>query len=253
MKNKTTNWETSSEWYDKVVGNKGHYYHEHLILPKVTSWFRKTELTSLIDLACGNGILSRYISKDVHYLGLDGSPSLIKSALQQKATPSHEFKVQDLMQPFDSSKKFSHAACILAIQNLQDPLPLFETAARCLKEKGLFIIVLNHPCFRIPRQSSWGIDIEKKTQYRRIDRYMSPLEIPIQTHPGHGEKPCQTWSFHHPLSLFVSHLSKAGFCLLDLEEWCSDKVSQGKQATMENRSRKEFPLFLTLIAKKLSS
>ena len=29
-----TSWETSSAWYDKIVGAKGHYYHEQVILPE---------------------------------------------------------------------------------------------------------------------------------------------------------------------------------------------------------------------------
>ena len=32
MKSKTS-WEGSHEWYDKIVGEKGHYFHEHVIFP----------------------------------------------------------------------------------------------------------------------------------------------------------------------------------------------------------------------------
>jgi hypothetical protein len=35
-----------------------------------------------------------------------------------------------------------------------------------------------------------------------------------------------------------------------MEEWVSDKKSTGKFATVENRARAEFPLFLTLKMKK---
>jgi hypothetical protein len=107
---------------------------------------------------------------------------------------------------------------------------------------------MNHPCFRVPRQSSWGVDEQKKLQYRRIDRYMEPLKIPIQTHPGQGDKSPQTWSFHHPLSTYVEGLSKSGFVIEKIEEWLSDKLSTGGKAKMENRSRLEFPLFLTIYA-----
>jgi len=43
----------------------------------------------------------------------------------------------------------------------------------------VLVIVLNHPCFRIPRQSGWGIDEKNKLQFRKVIKYMSPMEIPL--------------------------------------------------------------------------
>jgi hypothetical protein len=113
------------------------------------------------------------------------------------------------------------------------------------------VIVLNHPCFRIPRQSSWKVDLENNTQFRRIDRYMSPMKIPIQAHPSKGASSASTLSFHYPLSAYIQWLNACGFVLESMEEWCSDKTSIGKNAKMENRCREEFPLFLALKAKKI--
>jgi hypothetical protein len=118
-----------------------------------------------------------------------------------------------------------------------------------LQIKGKFIIVLNHPCFRIPRQSGWGIE-ENKLQYRYINRYLSPLKIPITMHPG--EKPSElTWSFHQPLSYYAKSLKNYGFVIDSIEEWISDKTSQGPAAKMENLARAEIPLFLAISAIRL--
>jgi hypothetical protein len=38
-----------------------------------------------------------------------------------------------------------------------------------------------------------------------------------------------------------------------IEEWYSDKTSEGSQAKRENRARTEFPLFLAISSFKLSS
>jgi hypothetical protein len=118
-----------------------------------------------------------------------------------------------------------------------------------LKRGGRLLIVLNHPCFRIPRQSGWGIDEESDLQYRRIQRYMTPLEIPIQMHPGKGERSETTLSFHRPLSVYSSWLWQAGFLIEKIEEWCSDKTSEGAASRRENRARREIPLFLALLAR----
>lgn len=249
-----TSWESSSSWYDKIVGAKGHYYHQQVIIPGILRLLEGEKKTQpyLLDLACGQGILSRHLPKAMKYLGIDGSESLIQSAKKYEPKGAHQFFVHDLMHVLDLPyKDFSHATCILAVQNLTQPTALFRTAYAHLRKNSPFIIVLNHPCFRIPRQSGWGVDEQKKLQYRRIERYMSPLKIPIQTQPSKQESSEGTWSFHFPLSYYTAQLKQAGFVLDQIEEWCSDKKSTGKTAAMENRSRQEFPLFMTLIARKL--
>lgn len=130
---------------------------------------------------------------------------------------------------------------------MQDPKISLENAAKFLQPKGRLFIVLNHPCFRIPRQSSWGIDKKKQVQFRRVDRYLSSLKIPIQTHPGKNST-IKTWSFHHSLSTYSQYLHQAGFVIEKIEEWCSDKKSEGGRAKMEDFSRLEFPLFLAIQA-----
>jgi ubiquinone/menaquinone biosynthesis C-methylase UbiE len=186
----------------------------------------------------------------VGYLGVDASPSLIKQA--KLYSQSHTFILGDVTQPIKTSQKdFSHATIILALQNIEHPHLVLNNAKALLKPQGKLLIVLNHPCFRIPRQSSWGVDEAKKLQYRRLDRYLSPLKIPIQTHPGKQDNSQETWSFHHSLSDYALFLKEAGFSIELIEEWVSDKTSTGAHAKMENRSRCEFPLFLTLLATSL--
>lgn len=240
------NWETSSSWYDKIVGDKGHYYHQHVIIPGVLKLLQLEAGHRLLDLACGQGVLARHLPKDIDYVGVDASPSLIKEA---KKKSSHLFVVGDVTKPLKEGR-FTHASVILALQNIEDGKAVLKTAAHHLDTSGKLILVLNHPCFRIPRQSSWGIDVAKKTQYRRIDRYLSPLKIPIQTHPGKQSE--ETWSFHHPLSDYTKWLQETGFATEKIEEWTSDKKSTGTHARMENRSREEFPLFLSILARKIA-
>jgi SAM-dependent methyltransferase len=253
MERSDTSWETSSSWYDKIVGSKGHYYHQQVIIPGVLRLLElaKHPSPSILDLACGQGILSRHLPKGVKYLGVDGSKTLIDSAKKYGRNSNHQFLVRDLSQRLQlDNQAFSHATCILAVQNFAEPHSLFQIAYDHLRPDGSFVMVLNHPCFRIPRQSSWGIDEQKKLQYRRIERYLSPLKIPILTQPSKQAASQETWSFHYPISYYTQHLKQAGFVIEHIEEWCSDKKSVGKNASMENRSRQEFPLFMTFCARK---
>ena len=206
---------------------------------------------NLLDLACGPGVLARHLPDNTGYTGVDLSSTLIKEAQKLDRHPKHRYFVADVMKNLPVLEhKFSHATIILALQNMQNPLKAFQNAYKHLENQGILIIVMNHPCFRIPRQSFWQVDDSKKLQYRRMDRYFAPLEIPIQAHPSQGEHSPQLVSYHYPLSSYFHWLKEAKFKICDMEEWCSNKVSMGIHAKMENRSRLEFPLFLALYAQK---
>lgn len=248
-----TSWEKAHNWYDSTVGEEGHYYHKHIIIPGVLKLLNLKDSPDqkLLDLACGNGVLSGRIPPSMHYTGVDLSPSLIKAAARTDTKPNHEYIVADITKPLSVKKKdYTHAAIVLAVQNLEDPKGAFVNAAKHLAPGGTLVIAMNHPCFRIPRQSSWKVDEQQKMQYRRIDRYSSSMKIPIHTHPSKGKESTTTWSFHHPLASFSQWLHEAGFSIDLIEEWHSNKKSTGRNAAMEDRSRLEIPLFLAILAHK---
>jgi ubiquinone/menaquinone biosynthesis C-methylase UbiE len=248
-----TSWEPVGNWYNGLVGQEGHYYHQKLILPGVLRMLElgKQSSGALLDMACGQGVLARGLPNAVSYTGVDISSTLIKSAKQASSNKMHEFHIGDVSKPLSLQKRdYSYATVILALQNIEGAEKVIQNAMHHLAPKGKLLLVINHPCFRIPRQSSWEIDEQKKIQFRRLDRYLSDMKIPIQMHPGKGEASASTLSFHHPLSTYSQWLFNAGFQITKIEEWCSDKVSTGKQAKMENRAREEFPLFMAILATK---
>src|SRR5262249_57851644 len=80
---------------------------------------------------------------------------------------------------------FDAALCVLAIQNLTPLSPVWEGCWQALQPGGRLVVVLMHPCFRIPRSSHWGWDERAGRQYRRIERYLTlpPPAIPYPPHP----------------------------------------------------------------------
>jgi SAM-dependent methyltransferase len=242
-----TSWDSSEEWYRGCVGEKGHYYHESVILSGSIRLLDLKPNHSLLDLGCGQGVLERALPKTIQYTGIDNSKFLIAEA--KKMSVKGQFFVADACKKLPLDQTFDAASFILSLQNMESPDLAIATAASHLKENGKLLIVLNHPCFRIPRQSHWGIDEQMKLQYRRMNVYMTPQKIPIQTNPSLKNKSSTTYTFHHPLSSYISWLSQNGLVVTQVEEWCSDKKSEGGRARMEDRARKEFPLFLTLLTK----
>ncbi|MDE2590467.1 MAG: class I SAM-dependent methyltransferase [Patescibacteria group bacterium] len=246
---KTTSWESSGNWYNQLVGTSGHYYHQHVILPRVIKLLSLSLTDKLLDVGCGQGILARSLPPLVEYLGVDLAKNLISFAREHDKNPRHTYRSADATKSLQlENKTFTHAAAILSLQNMENQEAAIRNTASLLEKNGMFIIVLNHPCFRIPRQSGWGIS-ESKQQYRYINRYYSPMKIPITMHPGEKQS-ALTWSFHYPLSSYFHFLDAAGLVVKTMEEWISDKESVGKASKMENRARSEIPLFLVVVAIK---
>jgi len=247
-----TSWENVENWYSSCVGEKGHYYHQSLIIPGTIRLLGIPEKSrsSILDLGCGQGVLARSLPNQMTYFGIDASPSLISQAKKISKHPNTHFITADVTQKLPIEKTdFDYATFILSLQNIEHPQQSIQQARAHLRKEGRLLIVLNHPCFRIPRQSSWQVDEASKLQYRRINRYQSAMKIPIQMHPGKNDPANVTFSFHHPLSAYVKFLSENQFAIIGMEEWCSDKRSEGSRATMEDRARAEIPLFLALLAR----
>ena len=243
-----TSWDDAEPWYSECVSEKGHYYHQKIVIPNTLKLLKLKQGDSLLDLGCGQGVLSRHLPAGIEYCGIDSAKKLIREA---KSRGDCAFLTADATEKLPLSKiDFTHACFILSLQNMERQELAIRNGARHLKKGGKLLLVLNHPCFRIPRQTHWGVDEAAKLQYRRLNAYMTPQSIPIQTHPGKGEKSQMTFSFHFPLSSYASWLRESDCAILAIEEWCSDKKSTGANAKMEDRARREFPLFLALLAEK---
>jgi ubiquinone/menaquinone biosynthesis C-methylase UbiE len=247
-----TSWQKVSPWYKKHVGIEGSYFHQHVVIPKTLKILNLDDKSSLLDLGCGQGILARSIRSTVYYQGIDLSYSLINYAKVNDKNPNHHYTIGDFTKPLSFiNRPFSHAVIVLALQNTDSPDLIIKNSRKYLDKGGKLVIILNHPCFRIPRQSGWSIDEKNKLQYRKINLYMTPLKIPVTAHPSLGAKSPVSWSFHFPISYYCKNLMNNGFYIKNMEEWISDKMSTGPSAGMENRARAEFPLFLAISAVRI--
>lgn len=247
----SASWGSVASWYDKHL-SEDDTYHQKVILPNLLRLVEPRSREAIVDLACGSGYFAKaFAGGGAVVTGIDISEELI--AIARKAAPSvsyHVGKAEDC--PIISNQTKDKVVIVLAIQNIEHVQKVFAEAARMLKLGGAIHLVMNHPAYRIPKQSSWEYDDKKKVQYRRIDQYMSESTSAIEMHPGMTDSP-QTISFHRPLQYYFKALAKAGFAVDRLEEWISHKDSDsGPRARAENNARKEIPLFLYLGAKRLS-
>lgn len=252
-----TSWDAQAKWYDALVGEEGSSYHKEVIVPKLLKQLGNLKNKKILDLGCGQGFFCRILAKENAIVtGVDLSESLIHIAKKYPTYTIQYFVGSSENLSFLEENSFDYVVSILSIGNMKNINQTFKEIYKILKQNGKFLFVIVHPCFRIPRQSQWLFDENQKLQYRRIDRYLSEMEIPIITHPGKTKNQTSlkdqdyTTMFHRPLQILVKELVNNNFLISDLEEWTSNKISLGKNSKAENRARKEIPLFLMVEAIK---
>lgn len=251
MKKVDTSWGGVAQWYHDTVEDKGSYQKD-LILPNLIRLMDVRAGETILDLACGEGFFSRRFNRlGAKVVGADISKELIEIAKKDKDAQGVQFEVAPADKiPFVADASIDKIVIVLALQNIENVPGVFAECARVLKSGGKMYFVINHPAFRIPKQSSWGWE-GSEVQYRRVDRYLSETREKIVMHPG-GKPEETTVSFHRPMQYFVKALKKNGFGVTGMEEWTSDRKSQpGPRAEAENRARIEIPMFMFIEAKKI--
>ena len=248
---KPQSWQHVATWYDTLIGEKGGYFHQNVIFPKTAKMLKLKEDQKILDLACGQGAFCRFLhDRQLYRTGVDASSLLIEKAKHYEEDQKTEYLVDDARTlAMLGARQFDAIVSILAIQNI-DPIDgMFRRIHELLLADGKFVFVILHPSFRSPRITGWGDDIDRKLQYRRVDRYMTGMKIPIAMHPGQSQS-AVTWTYHRPLEDYMTALRQAQFVVDSIEEWISPKVSVGKNADSENLARQEIPVFMAIRALK---
>ena len=244
-------WDAVAEWYLGWSGTHGSLHHRRTAIPLLLDLLIAQPGERVLDLGCGPGVLAPHLARRrCSLVGVDRSRRLIDAA-RRAHRGLGRFHVGDVtaleslqalgQEPFDA------ATFLLSIQDI-DPLAAVLHGVRArLTDKGRIVIVMIHPCFRVPRQSGWGWDAQRQLQYRRVDRYLTPLTVPMRTTP---DGRTATRSYHRPLEQYVSLLAEAGFVIDALRETPSEPVTRGSHSQVQRRAEAEFPLFLGLRARR---
>jgi SAM-dependent methyltransferase len=246
-------WDPIAAWYSGWVGSEGSRFHRLLAVPALLRMLQPKSGERILDLGCGPGVLAPYFERAGAFLiGVDSSPRLIAIARRRHGQIGR-FLVGDatrLERHRDlSPASFDAAAFLLSIQDIEPLADAIRSAAWALRSQGRVAILMTHPCFRVPRQSGWGWDEKRALRFRRVDRYLSPLAVPMQQYSG--GKPGFTCSYHRPLEDYFAALMTNGFIVDGLREVAAAEIEAGPEANRATVAAcREFPLFLALRAVK---
>ncbi|MGI9118049.1 MAG: class I SAM-dependent methyltransferase [Minisyncoccia bacterium] len=256
----STSWNPVASWYDEYL-QKSNTLQSEVVLPNLVRMLDIKPGHTILDVACGQGYFTEHFARlGATVYGTDISKELIaiadKNAKKQKLNinyrilPSHKI-------PHISDMRVEIVTVVLAFENIENVSETLNEINRVLVTDGRVLVVLMHPAFRIPQESSWGYDTKRNVQYRTVEKYLSEATYKIDMHPGQkGKKHISTGditlSFHRSMQWYMKHFAKAGFAITKLEEWISHKESgAGPRKLAEDRARKEIPMFMCVELKKI--
>jgi SAM-dependent methyltransferase len=246
-------WEGVAEWYNGWVGEEGSKHHRLSAIPALLELLEPKAGEKILDIGAGQGVLAPYLAKaGVKYTGIEASPTLLNYAKKQHAKDGKfiEGDARCLVKLAElSAGEFDAAVFLLSIQDMDGLDEVLSSAAWAIRKGGRLVILMTHPCFRIPRQSGWGWDDDRKLRYRRVDRYLTPLPVPMKAYTDAPKG--VTYSFHRPLEDYINGLAKSGLLVERMKEIATYKVDNSSpSAKAVNHANREIPLFLGLRAHK---
>ena len=209
-------WKTLAAWWDNDIED-GDPYHRCLIFPHVLSLLDIKPHQKILDLACGNGALSRKMAAlGADVLGVDISDVFINKAIERSG---EGIRYQQL--DATSSEELSHLAkeeqfdavvCSMALHDLPTIEPLLQSLSHLLKPQGSFIFTVPHPCF-----NSGEVRLNFFDERPSITRsnYIKPMHLEMNSKPN---QPVKQHCFHRSLTDIFGQLFSINMVLDGLKE-----------------------------------
>jgi ubiquinone/menaquinone biosynthesis C-methylase UbiE len=252
-KRRSGSWDPVADWYAGWVGPRGSRHHVEVAIPELMGLLKPEPGETILDVGCGTGALCRpVIEAGSRYTGVDLSGRLIRYARKVQPRKARFVRADatrlrgvEGLEP----RSFDAVTFLLSIQDIEPLAEVLASAAWALKPEGRVVMLMTHPCFRVPRQSGWSWDASRKLSFRRVDRYLTPLAVPMKSH-GRGRNRGKTRSYHRPLQDYVDALASLEFSVKRLTEIPgleSGPPGRGKAGEGGDPNR-DIPLFLALEA-----
>ncbi len=249
-------WDPVADWYIGWVGAEGSEHHRKLAIPAALELLGDVQGQHILDIGCGTAALARHvIRRGARYTGVDTSRRLLSFARRHNrraCTFLHADATRLPAAQGPGAGAFDAAVFLLSIQDIEPLAAAVAGAAWAVRPGGRVVILMTHPCFRVPRQSGWGWDASRRLQYRRVDRYLTPLAVPMKTYGDRGHRSA-TRSHHRPLETYFNVLSDHGLHVCAVRELAAPEDPVGRaRRPEERRANAEIPLFLGIAAVKAS-
>ena len=201
-------WEANAEFWDEEMGENSNQFHREVVRPKVTELLDIHMDDYILDIACGNGNYSAFLAqKGVDVVAFDYSTKMIALAKkrQENFADRIEFCVADAtdeqsLMGLKRERQFTKAVSNMAVMDIAEIRPLFESVNRLLEQDGIFVFATQHPCF-----------------VTLTEQYMTPHSYYGEAIKGQPQKQCY---YHRSLQDIFDLCFDTGFVIDGFSERC---------------------------------
>jgi ubiquinone/menaquinone biosynthesis C-methylase UbiE len=214
-------WNEMAEWFDSRQGDEGDRWHRELIYPCVKQVAGNVAGLRTLDVACGNGSLTRWLKRQgAAVTGTDATLALLQHARRRESESplGIEYVHSDAARlEFAATSEFDLVICTMALMDMPDAEGPIREIARVMKPHARAVICISHPCFDVPQNSDWIVEVRdggNTNVWRKVRRYREIFAGPI----GWSNKDFYTLTHHRPLQWYFRALRSAGLCVTAFEE-----------------------------------
>lgn len=235
-------WNEIAQWWDKVF-QEGDEFNSTLVFPHIESLLGISNEQEILDIACGNGGLSRRLAKKVkHVTAFDSSKNMIDFAKKRSTTLESKISyfVLDAMNAGQlemlKSKKFDAAICSMALHDIPDIKQLISFLPNVLKPNGVFIFSIPHPIFNSLDSVLVSEQITKdgklmKNKYIKVNSYLKSRTRKISIK---DTQDTPHYYYHRSLTTIFNICIKSNFKLNGFVEASYNNISDPKEHSWKN-------------------
>jgi SAM-dependent methyltransferase len=215
-------WDAKAELWDErydVEGDTNRRYQSDEVLFRLLG---EVAGKRILDAGSGQGYLSRILARrGATVVGVENAPRFYELALAYQAQEPlaityHRGSISDMA--YLATASFDALVCNYVLMDTRDYRSAVGEFARVLRQGGVAVIVISHPCFHTPGSGWLRIPPDAQRREERVrwmtDRYFSPGVW--REHWGPFDTPFI--SFHRPLSDYYHTFQAAGLRVTHLEE-----------------------------------
>lgn len=135
----------SDEWIDWIESNDAEASREKEIYPIIRDWLAKSNLANVVEVGCGQGIVSKQVPIGTEYIGIDPSSTLIERARQLYDSNNRSFLEGDAYKLPLEDASTEAVLSVWVWSHLQDLQLAAREMSRILKPNGAFLIINANP------------------------------------------------------------------------------------------------------------
>jgi ubiquinone/menaquinone biosynthesis C-methylase UbiE len=251
-------WDQLAAWRDFRMGERGDLWHRAIIDPTLLRVVGPVRGLRLLDLACGNGYLSRRWARQgaSRVVGIESSrTSLAFARKRERAHPTGaEFLERDARNLRGlKDGTFDLVVSNMALQDIRDAAGTVREVSRVLGANGRFVFSISHPCFDLDERSAWVVERVRELDgtwhnvvWRKIRAYRDERTVRV---PWKMSETMTGWTtaYHRTLASYSGMLRAAGMAITRLEE--PAPLPEAVRGSPQGPYMREIPLHIVVEAR----